>query len=294
MTATLPVVDFIHPEKADEKKVKITSAMAEAILENYQGANRRISEGRVLQYQSDMEGGRWHYDAMPIRFSVEGKLLDGQHRMSALANCIPAQEFEFLVVTGLDPDSQLYMDQGGARTAGQQLSLKGVKDPNVVASAVKSYLDWTRNRLFRSATRASTTKPEAVEWALLHNDLLDKVFATDFRRVDAPASVVGAFALATIQIAPARTHKFLNQLAHGTGYGEGDPILALDRRLRNIRRTRTKVSHREYLAYFIRAWNAWVSGNSLSKIQIGALSEDTFPGLLKTSDFDDSPAGVTE
>lgn len=279
------VADGIVTQPVDMKVVKITSSKASAWLEKYSGPNRRISEQRVLQYQADMENGRWHFDGMPIRISHEGKLLDGQHRLTALANTVPELEFEFVVIHGLPPDSQLVMDQGGARTAGQQLSLKGVTDSNVVAAMVKSYLDWTRNRLFKSGTRAGTTKPESVEWALAHQELLERVFGTDFRRVDAPASAVGAFALATMQFAPARTHKFLHQLATGTGYGEGDPILALDRRLRSIRKTNVKISHREYLGYFIRAWNAWVSGNRLSKMQLGKLSEENFPHLLRASDL---------
>lgn len=268
------------------ERITLTPEQAAEWLEQYKGPNRRISENRALQYQADMESGRWHFDAMPIRISDEDKILDGQHRLTALANATGvAEPLEFLVIRGLPADSQLVMDQGGARTAGQQLGLKGVKDPNVVASMVKSYLDWKNNRLFYSTTRASTTKPEAVEWALDHSDLIQQVFDTEFRRVDAPASVVGSFALATIQFAPNRTAQFLHALATGTGLPENSPILALDRRLRNIRRTRVKVTHREYLAYFIRAWNAWVSGNSLSKVQIGNLTEDNFPGLLRVADI---------
>ena len=267
------------------ERVHLTSEEAAEWLQRHEGPNRRIAEGRTLQYQSDMENGRWHFDAMPIRISNEGKLLDGQHRLTALANCLPPQKVEFLVIRGLDPDSQLVMDQGGTRTAGQQLGIRGVKDANVVASMSKSYLDWKNSRLFSSSQRAGTTKPEAVEWALEHQDLIHKVFETDFRKVDAPTSVVGAFALATIQFAPNRTREFLSALAQGAGLEDGSPILALDRRLRNIRRTRVKVSHREYLAYFIRSWNAWVSQNTLTKVQIGSLTEDNFPRLLRAADL---------
>lgn len=267
------------------ERVHLTSEEAAEWLQRHEGPNRRIAEGRTLQYQSDMENGRWHFDAMPIRISNEGKLLDGQHRLTALANCLPPQKVEFLVIRGLDPDSQLVMDQGGTRTAGQQLGIRGVKDANVVASMSKSYLDWKNSRLFSSSQRAGTTKPEAVEWALEHQDLIHKVFETDFRKVDAPTSVVGAFALATIQFAPNRTREFLSALAQGVGLEDGSPILALDRRLRNIRRTRVKVSHREYLAYFIRSWNAWVSQNTLTKVQIGSLTEDNFPRLLRAADL---------
>lgn len=271
----------------DHQVILISSDMAAEWLEKYKGPNRRISDLKVLQYQSDMEAGRWRFDGSPIRFSDEHPtaILDGQHRLTALANCVPGITLPFLVVRGLDRDSQLVMDQPQVRTVGQNLFLKGVKNASTVAAAVKFYLDWTRNRLWRTRTGASTTKPEAEEWALTHPGLLGQLFDTAFNKVDAPVSVTGAFALATLQFAPVRTHRFFHQLASGIGLQDGDPILALDRRLRNIRRTGVKVSQREYLAYFIKAWNAWVAGNSLQKIQLGHLSDETFPALLQVGDI---------
>lgn len=266
--------------------VDVSTELASEWLSKYQGKNRRIAESRVLQYQADMENGRWLYDGSPIRFSTEGKILDGQHRLTALSLCVPSITIPFDVVRGLHPDTQLVMDQGGARTAGQQLALKGVADVNVTASLTKTYLDWTRGRLWRSTSRAATTKAEAVDYALTHADLIDAVLkGTDARKVDAPTSVVAAFAMATIQFAPNRTKVFLHLLASGAGLEEGDPILALDRRLRRIRRERVKMSHREYLAYIIRTWNAWVSEQKLGKLQMRELTEESFPLLLRAPDF---------
>lgn len=124
-------------------------------------------------------------------------------------------------------------------------------------------------------------------WALEHPELFEQVFATDVMSVDCPASVAVAFALYTMQFAPARTARFINQLGSGIGMVEGNPILALDRRLRNIRRSGQKISQREYLAYFIKAWNAWVSNSSLQKIQLGAggLTAESFPVAMRVRDI---------
>lgn len=258
----------------------VSSEQAAAWLETYRGPNRRISEQQVLKFQSDMEAGRWHFEAEPIRFSETGKLLDGQHRLTALANTVPSMSLPFLIVRGLDDDAQLYMDQGQSRTCGQQLGLRGVGNAQTYASVGKLYLEWTRGRLFRSTSRGATSKPEVTEWVLEHPTLLSRLSETPFHQVDAPASVVGAFTLAALQISPVRAHRFIKQLVSGAGLHEGDPILALDRRLRNIRRSGVRVSQREYLAYFIKAWNAWIMGDRLQKIQLSQLTEDNFPELL--------------
>lgn len=283
---TANVVELVDDiQQVSTELVYLTPRDAAEWLDKYRGPNRRLAEQRVLQFQSDMESGRWHFDGAPLRLSEEGKLLDGQHRLTALATCEGDVEIPFLVVRGLTPDSQLVMDQGGARTAGQQLGLKGIPHANSVSAAAKLLLDWTRGRLFQSQTRAQTTKPETVGWVLDHPELVEELLDTPFLRIDAPSSVVGAFMLATLQFAPNRARQFLQRLHTGVGLAEGDPILALDRRLRAIRRTNVRVSQREYLASFIKAWNAWVSGNSLQKIQIGKLDDSNYPKLLKVADI---------
>ena len=58
--------------------VRISSASSAEVLETHNGPNRPISQRKVRQYLEDMEAGRWHFDASPLRFSQSGKLLDGQ------------------------------------------------------------------------------------------------------------------------------------------------------------------------------------------------------------------------
>src|SRR6478609_7947221 len=172
MTAvTLPGVGEIEYEVA-----WITSEDASRMLEFHRDdPNRRISTDKVLQYQADMENGRWHFEGAPIRLSKTNRLLDGQHRLTALANAIPDQRLPFTILRGLDDDAQLYMDQVYTRTVGQQLSLKGVANSSLKAAAAKLYLEWTRGRLFRSMTHGATSKPEITEWVLHNQELMDQL-----------------------------------------------------------------------------------------------------------------------
>lgn len=262
--------------------VYLSSDDAAKWLENYKGPNRRVSETQVARFQSDMEAGRWHFEGAPLKLSKSNRLQDGQHRLTALAN-VPGVKIPFLVVRGLPEDAQFYMDQGQARTVGQQLELRGVPNSARCAAVVKLYLDWTNGRLFKS-TRHATSKPETTEWVFNNTELLEKLNETDYGSCDASPSVSGAFALAILQMAPVRAFNFFHKLTTGTGLSEGDPILALDRRLRNIRRFGQKVSQRELLAMFIKTWNAWVMGDRIQKIQLGALTEANYPELIHVQD----------
>ncbi len=268
----------------DVQVVTITPNMAAHWLEEYKGPNRNISDLRVAQYQSDMESGRWRFEGAPIKISKTGKLLDGQHRLTALAGASSTVELPFLVVYGLDDEAQLYMDMVMPRTAGQQLQLKGLKDTAALAAVVKLYLDWTRDRLFKSNTRCSTSKPEVITWTLNHPELVEVLALSQYRKVDAPVSVMGAFYLAVHQASPAKADEFMQKLTSGANLIEGDPILALIHRLGNIRRNGQAVTQREYLALIIKAWNAWVMGDSLQKVQIPKMTPETFPELLQVPD----------
>lgn len=163
MTAATPLDTSTITKVPDvnHRVITVSSATAAEWLETYKGPNRNISDLQVTKYQTDMENGRWHFDASPIRFSADGRLLDGQHRLTALANTVPAMEIPFLVVDGLEGETQMVMDQNQVRTVGQNLALKGVKNSAVVAAATKLYLDWTQGRLFKSVQRGATTKSEA-------------------------------------------------------------------------------------------------------------------------------------
>lgn len=62
----------------------ISPQMAQIILDRM-GKNRPLSSAKRSQYLSDMAAGRWKNSSI-IRFGVDGKLKDGQHRMDATSN----------------------------------------------------------------------------------------------------------------------------------------------------------------------------------------------------------------
>lgn len=242
--------------------------------------NRPLNQRIVQRYRSDMTAGRWTMAGDPIRFDTEGHLLDGQHRLTALSETdltIP-----LLVVRGLPSESQSVMDQGRKRTAGDQLALRGVKNSMNVAAAVKQYLIWQEGMLFRDTKVASEiTSPRIEAWVESHPGSIDAYhgLSTLTRQNDAPPSIAGAAALRFLEIDADAAMQFFTLLARGAGT-EGHPIVTLDKRLARQRREGLKMPHRDYLALFILAWNAWRVGKQLLKFQRprgGRWSEDNFP-----------------
>lgn len=119
----------LHAEKITHTIVMVSAETAKRWLAHNK-RNRNISPTDVQRYRLDMEAGLWRFAADPIRFDVNGNLIDGQHRLTALSEladiCLP-----MLIVRGLPPETQKVMDQGRKRTPGQQLYLSGIKDANL-------------------------------------------------------------------------------------------------------------------------------------------------------------------
>lgn len=246
--------------------------------------NRSVSQTVVRRYRRDMEEDRWVFAGDPIRFSIEGHLLDGQHRLLALADCADGTEIDFVVQRGLDSVVQMAMDQGRKRSAGQQIELLGVPDPTIVAAAAKSHLIRSMGLLFRDNKLAQeqVSTAEIEEWVINNIDAITEIKDTYFNYVrrQKPPSVAYCAAIDFHAIDPEQSAEFFRQLSEGADGGHGHPINTLDRRLRDDQLNRIKVPTRDLLAFYIVAWNAWRDDRQLTKLQRprgGSWTAETFP-----------------
>ncbi len=248
---------------------KITPAEARLMLASTE-RNRKLSETVVKRYRNDMLSGRWLFTGDPIRFDSDGHLIDGQHRLAALAGLPAHSHIEFVVITGLDTETQMVMDQGRIRQAGQQLQMRGIKDAMLVAAGVRLYLSYRHGFLFRDNKLAQEhiTTAYIESWVEEHADRVAFLggFITNIKLTDAPPSVAYAAALIFVQANPMVTEEFFKLLSHGAG-GPEHPITVLDKRLQRHRREGIKISSRDVLGLYIQTWNAWRHDKPLTRFQ---------------------------
>ena len=109
----------------EAKFTTLTVKDAAFLLEN-NDVNRQIRTRNVNSYAKDMEMGLWRSTGEPIKVSRTGRLLDGQHRLTA--QILAGIDMEYLMVSGLDDKAQSLMDQGAARTATDAARLAGIKN----------------------------------------------------------------------------------------------------------------------------------------------------------------------
>ncbi|MCC9181161.1 hypothetical protein [Mycolicibacterium mageritense] len=290
MSQPAPMIDGDRMEviapRVTYNTVAVSSLLAQKWIDQHNTRNRPVNERAVMRYQTDMESGRWAFAADPIRFDRDGVLLDGQHRLIALANCVPAMTIPFLVVRGLDPEAQDAMDQGHKRTTGQQLALHGVTNYNVVAAAALVHLVWERGLLFtdNKVQRAQVTTAVVVEWVETHPELVEQFNAmtTMTKRVGARPGVMGGFVLSALTRVDHRAvASFITLLDKLSNLGEGHPILALNHRFMRAKRDGLKFPDRDQLGVTVAAWNHWMNGRTVSKLQApkGGWSRDNFPAI---------------
>jgi hypothetical protein len=262
---------------------------AELLLEL--NRNNRPPRSRVSdQYAADMKSGRWLYAAEPLKFDVEGVLLDGQHRLMGLASLIneaPELSIKFMIVTGLDKQSQSVMDQGSKRTAGDNLSLSGIKNANEVAAAARAFILWTGERMFvdQRAATARVSNTEVQEWVVNHPEFVEACFDSIKHKkdVDLAARLYMAAYAVFRQIDKDAASEFLSMWVSGVNLHVGHPVLTLREKLGRIRRERTTVTDRDALAMVVTAWNHYREGRMLlrfTKPKGGVWTKANFPNAI--------------
>ena len=113
----------------DTKVMTITPDMAREWLELNMKNNRPVLKATVHSYARQMRNGTWSLTHQGIAFDEDGKLVDGQHRLSAIIEAnIPVQ---MNVTRGVErkPGEIFTIDMGRKRTYQNAVSMGGIEDP---------------------------------------------------------------------------------------------------------------------------------------------------------------------
>jgi hypothetical protein len=233
--------------------------------------NRHLRVAQVTKYASDMAAGRWHLTGSPIQFAVDGRLLDGQHRLAAIVKS--GVTLPMFVVRGLASTAQSYMDTGAKRTVADQLSIAGYKNSSVLAAGARLALAWWMGRL--GQPRDAVSDPETRAFIQAHPGLIEAAaFATQMRRagldIHPSVSCAARWGLTESGHDPQRVEGFFRALAEMRSTGPGDPKYALLHRINTARRNRERIVSADMLSMLIRAYNADYTGKKARRIQVFA------------------------
>jgi hypothetical protein len=250
--------------------VNVTPKLAELWLgKNHR--NRNIRNRIVLAYARDMEAGHWQLTGEAIKFDVDGNLIDGQHRLSAIVRA--GITVPMVVCTGLSASAQNVVDTGTRRLASDTLQLDGYRNSTVLASAARlamAYEDGLLDNAGR-ATRVVTTS-EIKSYVDAHPQLAEAVDGLQSmrNRLDLTLSVTCVCWYVLAQLDGEACAEFFATLANAQTNGPGDPRNALLRRLASARRGNERLSSATQMSLVFRAWNAWRRTQTLESLPIAS------------------------
>lgn len=125
------------------EQTTITPTIAKELLKR-NTRNRPLNIRRAKVLSEAIKRGEWELNGDTIRISDTGVVLDGQHRLYAIAESGCA--VETIVVSGLPDKVFDTIDVGGAaRTTGNVLSLAGRKYANQLAALTRMYFIWSKS-----------------------------------------------------------------------------------------------------------------------------------------------------
>jgi hypothetical protein len=98
--------------------------------------NRKLRKRHVDTLVRDIQRGDWHVSPAGIVLDEQGRLIDGQHRLTAIL--ATGQSVPLFVWHGWPPAAQDVLDMGAARSVAEQLGLDGVGDSAKLFSYVNN------------------------------------------------------------------------------------------------------------------------------------------------------------
>lgn len=277
-TALMPRTEHITPE------------MAEQWLANQFGGQRNLREHHVIQLAGEMERGTF-VPHNAVTFAVingEKYLIDGQHRLSAIALHGEAVSMPILEIPAksMSEVRQLYgnIDQGLKRSATDAIRAMGLSDEFGLAERrvqrmsgalrviATRFTDTTAGGSRSEAKRKrAVTRSNAVNTKLLrawqseihhYYGLVDGGEPSNIALFDRAA--VLACALLTIRYAPQYADDFWREAAHEDGLGKHDPRKRFIVQLREAR----KLKSGEIARLFALAWKHYLNDNEIKFLRV--------------------------
>jgi hypothetical protein len=255
------------------KKEKVTPSIAKQWLATNIESNRRVRQERVDFYAAEMLQGRWvENSGETIKFDRSGKLNDGQHRLHAVVKA--NKTVWFSVARNVDPQAFAVIDSGMARNGGDVLHISGIPNANVLAAGIKVYHGLMNGILDpdKSGVRLQ-----------LSNRLLLDMYNQDaeywqtwvrksakwyagFSKIVAHSFIIG-FSVVLDKNSKKRDKidAFFDELCMDMAF---DPSVRLLRKrlIEDKMKRNEKLTAAYKTIYFIKVWNAFVTGKELKKL----------------------------
>lgn len=252
------------------------------------GKNRKISNQHVKNIANSMQAGKWVLNGQPICFDANNKLIDGQHRLSAVI--MSSMAVPMLVVRGVDDPRafETYDTNVKKRGVADIIGMEGIKNANCVSAVAKRLVAWEKCAVKSTFSLTSYAYERIANYEILdyiksNNHkiqpiLSEMVGSLPFRRCGAGSALITALIICneTDEVA---TMLFIEGLKTGANLSENSPVRLLRDRLIDPPERRGLPWETEVMALTIKSWNKYLHGKSTKTLRwgTGRTDGDKFP-----------------
>lgn len=251
---------------------------ARELLKSTNNHNRPLNPNTVETYSRIIKEGNWKLTHQGIAFDTNGDLIDGQHRLAAIANS--GTPVKIMVTRNVDPAEFSVIDVGRRRTPADALGVAGIEhNRNQIASVARFLRNYDRLDQAGWSDKHSTRLDnpailEAVqEYGVSKLNSSVRVGTTHGR-----LSGINITVLSTLfyllhfrhQMPLVEVMKFISGVSSGAGLQAGDARLALRNSMLGPKHSgaKTNKDRKNQLVAVIKAWNAYISDREVNRILV--------------------------
>jgi hypothetical protein len=263
---------------------ELTPAIAAEMLKHQHPGQRPIREQHMAAIARSMLSGTYAWTGDPIRFDSQDRLIDGQHRLSAV---VKADEtlYDVLCVRVLDDEVHKYIDTAiKTRSANDLRRFLGQRSIGgaVVAAVALDFADFNSNHR-QMLTRVETN--ELVESCEFLDELLELNNKSQKNNVKMTAASLGV-ALRCMRLNKVQALLFFRNVCANNHVIDDvyQPVIKLtidwlvrEKQARAVKRdsgSRAAADDFTVANKLIRAYNAWRLGEKITKLQTPKNSDE--------------------
>ena len=251
---------------------ELTPVHAAKILESKNLSNRNINSARISEYSEAMKAGEWQFNGDPIRFTSDGILSDGQHRLTAVVRSGIPQTF--LIIENMEKETRLTLDAGKVRNGGDTLAINmGVKsgDAGTISGAIKLYERYCNSKGLSSSRSLGLTNTQVADSYVKNKKLITGCLAWIKGNTKLKGSLLPRFELLFIMMITYERSKlesinFLDMFFNCLNISETCPESLLTQYLLEINMKTRKATQNERLCTCIKTWNVIRAGDGAKRL----------------------------
>ena len=247
-------IEFVTPEMA-EKYIATTRR------------NRKSVEAVIKQFEKSILSKAWGVNPQTASFDSDGCLIDGLHRMWAIARSRVA--IPMVIVRGVPSKSFDVIDDGPRRSLKQVMAMDGVPMVLTMASIVRTVIIYIRAKYTTIQFASGVNNREGLEFYYANEErvTIAAAWGTKVKAGEHGTAAGGGFvAFVLLAINPERAEQFLEGIATGANLPANSPILKY-RNKYAVLRAQGSVHRNTQVDMMFEAWNEW-NGHKTERVRM--------------------------